>query len=88
MAISTVRLSCSELDKTGDHKRAPLWWHLKGLTQTATGYGSKLTTEHMVRYKGKWRRVYCCCWSNSGTCYIEDGPKRPGTHRDWIVVED
>jgi hypothetical protein len=37
-----------------------------------SGYGRKIPTEYMVRLKDKrWRRVYVCCYSNSGTAYIE-----------------
>lgn len=48
---------------------------------TATGYGRKLPTTRMVRLPGnpRWRRVYCCCYSNVGTCYVTDG-------KNWIVI--
>jgi hypothetical protein len=49
---------------------APLWWQEKGLTQTASGYGRKLTTPYKVKFNGRWRRVYCCQFSNAGTLYI------------------
>ena len=52
---------------------APLWWHLKGLSQTSTGYGRKLTTRYKVRHNGRLYRVYCVCFSNSGTLYILPG---------------
>lgn len=42
----------------------------QGLSQTASGYGQQLVTRWMVRWYGHWRRVYCKCVSNSGTCYI------------------
>lgn len=48
----------------------PLWWQDRGLSFTASGYGKRIPTRYMVRYKGKLRRVYCCIYSNSGTCYI------------------
>jgi len=51
-------------------KTAPLWWQEKGLSFTATGYGSRIPTQTMVLVNGKWRRVYCRIYSNSGTCYI------------------
>lgn len=51
-------------------KRAPLWWQEKGLSETASGYGNRLRTERMVLYRGRWHRVYCTIWSNSGTCWI------------------
>ncbi|WYW04252.1 hypothetical protein Kompost2_00002 [Pseudomonas phage vB_PpuP-Kompost-2] len=44
--------------------------HRLGLSWTASGYGSKIPTEHMVQYDGRWRRVYCAIYSNCGTCYI------------------
>lgn len=40
--------------------------------QTASGYGSKLQTSYMIQLVGhsRWYRVYCMCYSNSGSCYI------------------
>lgn len=61
-------------------KRKPLWFHERGLMQTASGYGRKLVTDLMVKYENKWRRVYCCIFSNAGTCYILQG-------KDWIVCD-
>lgn len=51
-------------------KENPLWWHLKGLSYTATGYGSKIPSVYMVKYNGRWHRVYTMCYSNSGVDYI------------------
>ena len=53
----------------------------KGRELTASGYGRRVPTRHMIRHDGRWRRVYCCIFSNAGTCYIEQG-------KDWIVVTD
>ena len=55
-----------------ESKDAPLWWHLKGLSYTASGYGSKIPTPTMVLLPGcnRWRRVYCMIYSNAGTCYV------------------
>ena len=53
-----------------EHKHKPLNNHLRGLPWSVSGYGKRIPTEHMVRFNGKWRRVYCCQFSNSGTCYI------------------
>jgi hypothetical protein len=47
--------------------------------ETATGYGSQIPTELMVKHQGRWRRVYCCIFSNVGTNYITSG-------KDWIVI--
>lgn len=38
--------------------------------RTADGYGGKIPTCHMIRYVGRWRRVYVMCYSNSGTAYV------------------
>ena len=40
--------------------------------QGADGYGRKIATQYLVRLdnKGPWRRVYCICFSNSGSVYI------------------
>lgn len=51
-------------------KDAPLWWQEKGLSFTASGYGRRIPTRRMVHFNRRWRRVYCCVFSNSGTCYI------------------
>lgn len=51
-------------------KEKVLWWQERGLMYTATGYGSKIPTRYMVQSGGKWRRVYCCIFSNIGTLYI------------------
>jgi hypothetical protein len=61
------------------HKRDQLWWQGKGLSQTATGYGSRLATEHMVKVEGagpRWRRVYAICYSNVASFYVHMGGQR------------
>lgn len=72
-------------------KTALLGWQKRGRSYTQTGYGRRIPTSRMVRLPGetRWRRVYVCIFSNSGTAYIEDrkNPKadgRPG----WIVISD
>ena len=54
---------------------SPLWWHERGLQQTASGYGRKLTTPYKVEHNGRLYRVYCICFSNSGSLYILPGGK-------------
>jgi hypothetical protein len=78
MAI-IARYSLSELE----HRVVELWWQKQNLSYTASGYGRKIPTRHMVKLPGaaKWRRVYCCIFSNAGTCYVEKG-------KDWIVITD
>lgn len=48
----------------------PLWWHNKGLSYTASGYGQKIPTRWMVTLGSRKYRVYCAVWSNTGTYYI------------------
>jgi hypothetical protein len=55
----------------------PLWWQDKGLSYTATGYGSKIPTRYMVRtIDQRWRRVYCAIFSNAGTLYVMHGKEK------------
>jgi len=46
-------------------------WQKRGLQQTVSGYGSKLTTRYYINFERFNYRVYCRCFSNSGTCYIK-----------------
>ena len=48
----------------------PLDWQRRGLQETRTGYGAKLRTRYILRYNGRLRRIYCTCYSNSGTLFI------------------
>ena len=45
------------------------------------GYGTKIPTSLMARLPDspRWRRVYCCCWSNAATYYLD-------TAEGWIVL--
>lgn len=55
----------------------PLWWHERGLSQTASGYGSKLASRRCARLPdGRVRRIYVTCWSNSGTAWVTLDGKR------------
>ena len=62
-----------------EHKDAPLPHHIAGLQFTRSGYGRKIPTIHKVKINGRWRRVYCCVYSNAGTCYVTSG-------KNWIVI--
>ena len=66
-----------------ENKIEPMPHHKAGLQWTATGYGRKIPTTRMVKLPGgkKWRRVYCCIYSNSGTCYVAD--RKTG---NWTVI--
>lgn len=49
---------------------SPLWWQKKGLQQTATGYGSKLTSRFKIVFQRKLRRLYHTCYSNAGSVWF------------------
>lgn len=47
-----------------------------GLQYTATGYGSKIPTTHVVSYKGRIRRIYSTGYFNAATnWFLLDGEK-------------
>ena len=84
MKNTTVKnYTTADLDKSGqfvrlavwqrDYSSKPLRHHLAGLSYTASGYGRKIPTAQCIMFNGKLRRVYCACFSNSGTCYIVGG---------------
>lgn len=52
-----------------------LWWQKRGLMFTKTGYGKRIPTTYKVKHEGKWKRVYCTIYSNSGVCYVESNRK-------------
>lgn len=41
--------------------------------QTVSGYGGAIPTRFMVRYDGRWHRVYMMQYGNSGSPYIKSG---------------
>lgn len=49
---------------------SPMPHHVRGLSWTASGYGKRIPSRTMVFFNGRWRRVYVCQYSNSGTAYI------------------
>ena len=51
-------------------KTSLLWWQKRGLTYTASGYGKKIPTSKMIKFGGRWYRIYCSIFSNNGTCFI------------------
>jgi len=54
----------------------PLPWQKKGLQQTASGYGSKLTTTKMLKVGNKLYRVYVAQYGNAGSAYIIKNGKK------------
>jgi len=67
--------------ETLEHKTKLLPWQEQGLQYTASGYGKKIPTGTMLRLPNdkRWRRMYCCIYSNIGTCYvIKNG--------EWVII--
>jgi hypothetical protein len=63
-----------ELDANYTTEDRPLAWQVRGLQQTATGYGSRLTSSRVVRLSdGRARRIYVTQYSNVGTAWINVG---------------
>ena len=60
---------------------APLPWQEKGLMETATGYGMKLTSTWKVKYRGRLYRVYYTCISNAASHWITRRGKK--LHVRW-----
>lgn len=56
--------------------RNPLDWQIRGLTHTLTGYGKKLTSEYMIFFEGKKRRIYHTIFSNIGSSWFNYGSER------------
>lgn len=78
MTDKTAAKDWTPLDEPYEYLDRPLWWHTRGLTQTASGYGRALTTSRYVKLPdGRMRRVYVTQYSNAGTAWIRlDGVRR------------
>ena len=45
-------------------------WQKRGLFYTASGYGAAIPTHYVTHWRGRWRRVYCTIYSNSGSAWV------------------
>lgn len=50
---------------------APMWFHLKGLQETRSGYGSRLNSGMKINFNGRLYRLYVTIFSNSGTMWFK-----------------
>ena len=50
---------------------AQLDWQKRGLQETASGYGSKLTGSYKISFNGKLHRIYHTCYSNSSSPWFK-----------------
>lgn len=71
----TSEQPCPRLTISTEVKEDVLWWQERGLMYTSTGYGARIPTTYKVKHNNRWKRVYCCIYSNSGVCYIEENKK-------------
>lgn len=49
----------------------PLPWQKRGLSQTATGYGRRLTSQYKINFNNKLRRLYVTCLGNAGSTWFK-----------------
>lgn len=59
-----------------EFKEQPLPWQELGFSFTASGYGARLPSRHMVKYRGTWRRVYLMRYANAASAYIQTKGER------------
>ena len=73
--IVEVKTSNSSYKKINCNKEdliiSQLDWQKRGFQQTASGYGSKLTTQYYINFERFNYRVYCRCFSNSASFFIK-----------------
>ena len=76
LSFATIR------EESGDNGRCYLWASLepRQVCQVADrrkvrvrqdGYGSRLPTDKAAFINGRWRRIWCICWPNSGSYYVD-----------------
>lgn len=53
-----------------DLLHAPLVWQERGLRQTVSGYGQKLTTKYKINFNGKLYRLYMTHISNAASTWF------------------
>lgn len=59
------------LDPPYTVRECPLEWQRQGLQQTASGYGSRLTTRYVLTAADRrQRRIYAICWTNCASYYV------------------
>ena len=63
--MTTLYINTINLTMPVDHKvtEAPR-------NNSASGYGSKIPTQYMIKFRNRWRRVYAICYSNCATLYV------------------
>ena len=65
-----IKISSEKRVEITEIRVKELWWQERGLFFTATGYGNKIPSIYMLKYQGRWYRIYIRIYSNSGMSYI------------------
>jgi hypothetical protein len=60
-------------------KESLLPWQRRNAFYTASGYGPRTPSPYMIKWEGRWRRVYVACFSNAGTAYV-------GPSNRWLAT--
>lgn len=56
---------------TEDLVYSPLEWQKRGLQETASGYGAKLTNSYKISFNGKLFRLYTTRYGNAGSTWFK-----------------
>jgi len=62
--------ACLNINEISDLLESPLAWQKRGLQQTRSGYGAKLTSVYKISFNGKLYRLYNTCYSNAGSVWF------------------
>jgi hypothetical protein len=57
-------------DNHNDLVLSELPWQKRGLQQTSTGYGAKLTSSFKISFEGKLYRLYHTCYGNASSAWF------------------
>ena len=55
---------------------SPLEWQIKGLQQTKSGYGKKITSWYSIYFQNRKYRIYVTIYSNNGTAWFKTGNQK------------
>ncbi len=58
------------IDYPKDLVSAPLWWHKRGLSKTASGYGGKIESSYKISFEGRLYRIYHTCYGNASSAWF------------------
>lgn len=63
-------------DPAADLVHDPLPWQAAGLSETASGYGARLTSQYKIHFNGRFHRLRVTQYANAGsTWFVTHGRK-------------